>query len=109
MNTYTKKVEIKLSEVREFEIAEAIQNHSTKLSVKRNDKTTVYGDIYAQDKQELESFINQLEALPELIDSIEFWLALDRTKAEGNEEIKRIHELTKQRFCKVMELVYNGK
>ena len=104
-----KQAEITFSDITEYEVIAHVHTAETRLSVKHNDETTIYGNIYSGNRQELESFISSLEALPELIDSIEYWLALDRTKAEGNEEVKRIHELAKEKFCKVMELVYNGK
>ena len=104
-----KLVKISLSDINEYEIIPHVNTAQTRLSVKHNDETTIYGDIYSGDRQELESFISSLEALPELIDAVEFYLALDRTKVVGNEELKRVHQLAKERFCTVLEKVYNGK
>ena len=104
-----KTAEIKFTEVEEYDIIPHVHTAKTRLNVKRNDQTTIWADIYCGDRQELESFISSLEALPELIDAVEYYLALDRTKVVGNEELKRVHQLAKERFCTVLEKVYNGK
>jgi len=104
-----KTAEIKFTEVEEYDIIPHVHTAKTRISVKHNDTITIYGDIYCGERQELESFMNSLKALPELIDAVQYYLALDRSKVVGNEELKRVHQLAKERFCTVLEKVYNGK
>lgn len=79
-------------EIKTVELEENITHYSTRIQIQRKDFTSVWGEVHGEDRMELESFANHVDAIPELVSAVENYICLKAAKNLSKERMEEAED-----------------